>query len=430
MRAQHVLGLMVALTPLGAGSARAAGYSVAPIVKFGDTVGTRLIQTGLDGTFEIGALNDNGQISLVTENAAGGELLIQYSNGTLTPIVVGGGAVPGGQWLTDVGILSPVAMNQHGNMAFAADVQSGAFDGLGTYLWNATSSQFTAVAVHGMPQEFELTFARGGNWLTDINNSDEVAFTATVGTATGEQLGGDFFLGQDHVLKAIARPGDVLGDGTVILDACNPSLNDAGVVAFSARRVQDSTNTHHPNSAFLWQGGIVRNLAPVGALLPDGKQISNVVGSWVNNHNSNVLLAVNTTPPGDAPTTTEAPVSLYLWSNGTFTPVAIPGQTMPDGSKLVTIQDFGVSYANDLGQHAFIGVLDDGNPAAYLMNADGTLSLILKSGTTTNLGLILNLGEGAGTSSGIALNSKGQVVLTAFIDLGVDTVYLLTPTGP
>jgi hypothetical protein len=427
MRAQHVLGLIAALSPLGAGSALAAGYSVLPIVKFGDTVGTNQIQTGLDGAFEVGSLNDKGQISLVTENAAGGELLIQYSNGTLTPIVVGGGAAPGGQWLKNVGILSPVAMNQQGNMAFAADLLVGGSDDLGTFLWNAASQAFVPVVARGMPLTYKLTFARGGNWLTTINNSDEVAFTATVVTDSGQQLSGDFFLGRDHVLKAIALPDDAFGDGSVILDACNPSLNDAGVVAFSVRRKQDP---EHANSAYLWENGVRQPLATVGTYLPDGKQISNVLGSWVNNANSNVLVAVNTTPPGAAPTSTEAPVSLYLWSKGVFTSVATPGQTMPDGSKLVSIQDFGVSYANDLGQHAFIAVLDDGNTAVYLMNADGSLSLILKNGTATDRGVVQNLGEGAGTSSGIALNKQGQVAVTALIDGGVDTVCLLTPNQP
>jgi hypothetical protein len=153
------------------------------------------------------------------------------------------------------------------------------------------------------------------------------------------------------------------------------------------------------------------------------------VGSWVNNKNDNVLVALNTTPPGATSAGTSAPISLYLWSHGKFTPVAIPGQTMPDGSKLLSIQDFGVSYANDLGQHAFLAALDDGNTAAYLMNADGTLSLILKSGIDNDLGLVRNVGQGAGASSGIALNNNGQVALTALINEGIDTVYLLSPTG-
>jgi hypothetical protein len=426
MKAVRLLFLAAALLSLMEAAAHAAGYQLAPIVKFGDVVGATDILTGRDGAFEIGALNDNGQISLVTENTVGGELLIRYSNGTLTPIVAGGGAAAGGQWPATVGILSPVDMNQLGDMAFSADFLSGGVNSLGTFLWNAAANQLTAVATRGMPLTFPLTFDRGGNWLTAINNSDEVAFTATVGGSGDKDLSGDFFLSQDQELRKIALPDDFLPDGTQILDACNPSLNDAGVVAFSLRRKNEFGLAQ---SAYLWQDGIVRKLAPAGTFLPGGKQISNVVGSWVNNKNSSVLVAVNTLPPGANPTTTEAPVSLYRWNNETLTPVVLPGQTMPDGSTLLNIQDFGISHANDLGQHAFLAILDGGMTAAYLINADGTLSLILKSGTTSNLGLVRNVGEGAGTSSGIALNNKGQVVLTALLDDGVDTVYLLTPSG-
>src|SRR5260370_29544851 len=87
MRAQHALGLMAALTLLGAGSAQAAGYSILPIVKFGDMAGTRPIQTGLDGAFEVGALNDNCQSSLAAENAAGGGVPLPSSHSVLHPIL-------------------------------------------------------------------------------------------------------------------------------------------------------------------------------------------------------------------------------------------------------------------------------------------------------------------------------------------------------
>src|SRR5438034_739977 len=162
MKAVCPLFFAAALLFLTEAAADAAGYQLAPIVKFGDVVGSNQILTGRNGAFEIGALNDNGQISLVTENTAGGELLIRYSNGTLTPILVGGGAAAGGQWPATVGVLSPVDMNQLGDMAFSADFLSGGVNSVGTFLWNAVSNQFTPVATRGMPLTFPLTFDRGG----------------------------------------------------------------------------------------------------------------------------------------------------------------------------------------------------------------------------------------------------------------------------
>src|SRR2546422_67111 len=87
----------------------------------------------------------------------------------------------------------------------------------------------------------------------------------------------------------------------------------------------------------------------------------------------------------------------------------------------------GVSAANEAGEHAFLAILEDNSTAAYRMDAAGKLSLILKSGTTTDLGTITQVGSGDAAPN---LNSKGQVALTVQLDGGNDTLALLTPTAP
>jgi hypothetical protein len=84
--------------------------------------------------------------------------------------------------------------------------------------------------------------------------------------------------------------------------------------------------------------------------------------------------------------------------------------------------------ANGAGQHAFLAQLEGGNTAAYLLDADGTLSLILKSGTTTNLGTITDVG--GGNWFGVGLNTQGQMLLPVRIDRGANTLVLLTPSAP
>jgi hypothetical protein len=64
------------------------------------------------------------------------------------------------------------------------------------------------------------------------------------------------------------------------------------------------------------------------------------------------------------------------------------------------------------------------------MDADGKLSLILKSGTKTNLGTVTSVGLGSGASMGVGLNSKGQIALTIDYVKGAETIVLLTPAGP
>ena len=61
-------------------------YKIQPILRLGDSVGN----IPIDGHFDIGKLNDRGQLIFVTENADGAEVLVQYSEGKLIPIVNGG----------------------------------------------------------------------------------------------------------------------------------------------------------------------------------------------------------------------------------------------------------------------------------------------------------------------------------------------------
>jgi hypothetical protein len=119
--------------------------------------------------------------------------------------------------------------------------------------------------------------------------------------------------------------------------------------------------------------------------------------------------------------------ALYLLTDGQLTPVLLPGQDLPDGGKFKDLQLrlYTASFANDAGQHAILITLADNSTAAYLPEPDGKLSLILKSGTTINLGTITRVG--GSHSGGVGLNNKGQVALPVTIGTGVDTIVLLTP---
>ena len=103
---------------------------------------------------------------------------------------------------------------------------------------------------------------------------------------------------------------------------------------------------------------------------------------------------------------------------------------MPGGGNFLTLQQNGVSSANEAGQHAFLAFLQDGTTAAYGVDTDGKLSLLLKSGTQVPLGQITSVGPGSGLSQGIGFNKKGQVGLTIGIANGPGMVALLTPSAP
>ena len=106
--------------------------------------------------------------------------------------------------------------------------------------------------------------------------------------------------------------------------------------------------------------------------------------------------------------------------------MAVVGQAMPGGGLLAGVDRDEVSPANELGQRAFVGRLHDGRTALYRVDADGTVSLILMSGTLTDQGRVTDLGIGGGGSFGESLNSRGQMAVGARPD-GVDTLLLITP---
>jgi hypothetical protein len=421
--AQGVLALLgVSLLAPGAAQAQTT-YKFQPIIKAGDETSDPAIL--VDTYLGVSALNDNGQM-VVDIHPPGNQAVVQFTDGKFTPILVGGTDGPEGEWPQGVGTSEPISMNQRGDFVIAADQRRGL---AGTFLWDYAAQKFTAVALKGMPAANNLTFEDAGGWAPVINNSGEIALVAKVKNAAGHIVDSLFFRDRDGKLLPIALPGQELPGGGKVDRAWLPSLNDAGLVAFPARQADK-----FGFSAYLWAQGTITPLLAVDADAPGGGKFANVRGIWLNNKNHNVLLLAavatgNTQSEG-----------LYLLAGGQLTPVAVPGQEMPGGGKLNNIQSApaetwptGVSFANDAGQHAFLARLEDNSTAAYLMDADGKLSLILKSGTTTDLGTITRLGRGTTAngnfSNGIGLNSKGQVALSVDIAGGRTTLVLLTPTA-
>jgi hypothetical protein len=440
MRSQHCVFLWMGLSLCASGVARAqTTYKIQPILSLGDRVGDLTVYP--KGDFVTSGLNDNGQIIFTTSLGSSNSFanyLLQYADGQFTPVASPGAPVPGGGMLARQGFARrPASMNTQGNIAFATDVDQARNPG--TFFWDAKERTLSPVALKGMPAVNNLTFATGGTGCgPEINNRDEIAFSASVMNSANQAKPGVFLLDRDRRLQAVALPDQALPDGGQIDFACASSLNDAGVVAFQTRRQGESVAR-----AYLWDRGNISPAVPSGATVLDRGGLNDIWRTFVNSTNGNILAAART----ELQTGT---TGLYLITDGKLKPVAMPGQEMPGGGLLEELQgdgpvavgntaiDFnagGVSDANDRGQHAFLTVLQDGSEAAYLMDADGKVSLILKSGMATELGVVRSVGEthqtgiGGTASHGIGLNNRGQVAFTATIGDHPPTLVLLTPAG-
>jgi hypothetical protein len=410
-------------------------YKIQPIVKFGDLVaGVNVKVNG--GEFGICGLTDRGYIAFSTYVAelAVGDALIQYADGKFTPIAVPGKEGPLGTWPTDLVGWAPAGMNQLGNLVFTAGAyEDGNFTDIDTFLWDAQSGKVQVVARRGMPAASGLTFTLASGFAPVINNRNEIAFTALTENSAGEQIDrGIFFTPPEGPIVPVAIPGQALPGGRTLTYASNPTLNDAGMIAFWAFLQDDPDDGR--NHAYLWERGQITPLVAARADAPGGGKIARILRAWVNDKNRNVLIAARRNNAESGPT------SLYLWADGKLSAEVVPGQEMPGGGQFreITLIHYGVSPSNLLGQHAFIATLADGSTAAYRMDADGKLSLILRSGATTELGTITRIGREpfppgvslARGGTGVGLNSQGQVALPVQIDGGPFTIVLLTPVAP
>jgi hypothetical protein len=411
----------------------AAPYQIQPIVKQGDRLGDLRVQSA--GAFFISSLNDGGQLVFLTNSSSGTQLLIQYADGRLTPIVVPGGAAPGGTWSGSAISAGPAGMNARGDVAFAAAVTAGGRTDVGAFLWHFDAKQVTPLVLRGMPAVGDLTFDSGGaggiGSAPAINDGNEIALVAGVTKAGGRARDGLFFLGRDGGPQPVALPGDGLAGGEQIDSVALPSLNNAGVVALVAR-----LPAGFPDARLcLWENGTLTPLTAVDAKALGVFNLLSFTGVWLNDQNRNVLFAAHVHGLSGGYN------ALYLLADGKVIPVVVPGQQMPGGGRFQTVQPqdpassevrlaTGVSAANAAGQHVILATLEDKSTAAYLMGPDGKLSLILKSGATTSLGKVLSVGIGAGKSQGAALNGKGQVAVTLRLAGGVETVALLMPPAP
>jgi hypothetical protein len=414
--ASLVLGL------LATGTARAQfTYTIQSVIKAGDEI------DGLEASspLRVGALNDQGQLVFRTGNQA----LFVYSGRTMTPLVAAGREAPAGKWPSGPNPFSLSPMNQRGNVVFQAFVTIGDETSTGTFFWDAQARKVTAVALGGMPAVNNLTFLSVNSLTlvgTAINNHDEVVFGGFVEDATGTPRVADFFLGRDRVLRSVTLPDQELpGGGTAFQMASNVACTDEGVVAFRARRPEDSAF-----SAYQWVNGVLTPLALVDGDAPGGGKITQVSVVRLNNHDRTALLVMRVS-------TAPKVAGLYRFADGHLTPVAVPGREMPGGGKLASVvEEYGtslgttangdISLANEEGQYVFRADLEDGTRALYRLDPDGTLALLLKHGTVTELGEITDLLGGGG----IGFNRQGQIALPVEIAGRGEMIALLTPKTP
>lgn len=416
----HALRCLACVAGLIALSAPAIGTTFLPIARVGDPVEGLAIP--LDGSFHVGPLNDAGQLCLIAETESGEQLLLQYGAGKLTPVVLPGGEGPLGKWPQTLWLYPPPGMNRHGFILFSGLLVSGSGGpAAGTFLWEAVSRKLVPIALPGMQFAADQLLDWAGGPSPVVNGRGEIALVVNVRSASGRSFPGIFHRDAEGRLTPVALPDQRLPGGGRVAFAVRPSLTDAGTLAFLVRR--QGAELEQP---YLWERGRLTALPVSGVTVPRGLDFERFSGIWLNNGNRTALLS------GELHSSSSRQhrhhVALYRFASGRIRPVVLPGQPMPGGGRFETVQEMGVSTGNDRGQHAFLATLEDGATACYLLEPDGGLSLLLKSGAGTDLGTVTGVGHGSSGSRGVGLNNRGEVALTISLADGPDAVVLLSPS--
>jgi hypothetical protein len=413
---------LIGLMATGTSAQADTTYRMQVIAKVGDQVGNSTI-THFGA---VGDLNNTGALMVSVEMPGGNRAALQYSSGRMVAVVVAGLAGPSGNWPEPVGIQNPIRMNQKGDAALNVALGNEYFHG--AYFWDFAAQKLSTVAEMGMPAVPGFKFGRNIRALAPaINNRDEVAIGLYGETDAGSDGIGIILVGRDGAMQPVALPDQLVSDGARISPVGSLILNDSGLAVFLAQRDKDEARSA---SAYLWEKGTLTPLVLVGADAPGGARVARVSAVRVSNQGRKFLVAAHLDNDPDR-------AGLFFAADGRLRAVAVPGQEMPGGGKLDTIPERStntghtlahpnISGATETGEYAFQADLEDGSQAIYRLGADEKLSLVVRTGTKTDLGVIATLNP----NPGVTLNDHGQGAVIIETDAGAELLAVLSPIQP
>jgi hypothetical protein len=466
----------------------AAGGTVVPILREGDRIGDITVPS-LDVAHRMLGPTASGQTLILASDAHAASYLLQYASGRMSLIAEPGAESPGGHWSASLPVAQPVSMNALGVVLFAAPwTADGVHDAWGVFRWDPQTRQVTPAVLPGRNAASHLTVV---SLLPApapvINNAGEIVFGASVQDAAGKLSQGLFFMDSQGDLQPVALFGSVLPDGRTCMGFPAPPaslvpgrdvwLNDAGMVAFAAATgAFDPKLQAAPKSCCLWwkqTGTILATRLATGATGPGGNMLGPIQAIALHPTRARVTVEARlrdaTGPPalylctvGEVSGAPALSAADYLgqlkgkWQNAAVMDAAyqlvftvydyaktpskrqglfgfdlssLPAVPLEDEDRMLEAQP------NLLGNGYLDNANDEGtlSPAASVVGWDGLLHPVVIAGTETGSGRIADLG-GTDPGYGIAINSQGQVALTAVLrdshGASTSAILLLTPPSP
>jgi hypothetical protein len=232
-----------------------------------------------------------------------------------------------------------------------------------------------------------------------------------------------------RVAKVVA-PGDPAPGGGKFDFAGNPWINDRGDIAFGGHVAGEECISETMIGCFesvyfkSAAKGAIESIAHQGGLGPLDTPYRYAWGPVLNNRGDLLFIGEMIPSPG-----LRAARGIFLYSGGVTIPIALPGDIMPDGRKIETVNPAHVisNYGlNNRGDVSFNASLKNGGSAIYVYS-QGLLHLFAGTGTVMpGVGTIASVTNLLLQNGGI-LNDSGQIFFWATLTDGKGVLLLATP---
>jgi len=217
------------------------------------------------GRHPIPALNERGDVAFAAAIVGGRTvegIFVRDARG-LRPVVLTGRGAPGMASGTIAAVDAP-ALNDHGDLAFLASVRRGRETVEAVY--TVIAGRLAKVVAQGDPAPAGGTFAGFGP--PAINNRRRVAFAAVV---EGRAVPGGVFAADGATVRMLTGAGSETPIGGIFVKFSERiALNDAGAVAFTAVL----KNAEAEQGVFVVRDDHVRKVIALGEPAPDGGTFS------------------------------------------------------------------------------------------------------------------------------------------------------------
>jgi len=419
--------------------------------------------------FEPYGLQNNGGLAFAADVSTGEGVFIGHA-GQISQLARSGQSAPGGGTF-GAGDLGRIGLNSGGDVVFGFILDpftSPIGVNSGFYRFSHNNQVLSAVAKPGDPAPGTGggTF-RGVFFNTSINNQGEMVFAGIVGVdacvfcagadiapgppgVDGLGLGmGLFQADKQGKISSVVRPGDPAPGGHTFDWAANGWINDRGDIAFGAHVAGDACiDFGVPQSAVIFCAestylkdaatGAIQSIAHQGHPAPRGGTFRLAFGPVVNNAGDVVFIGNLTPEPNDVDSSRN--YGVFLFSRGSTTAVAVPGDPMPGGGKVLSAGLSDSTYhLNNRGDVSFSATLDTSlngggvpDTGVYVFSK-GSVRLVARTGTPMFGTTIENLGApgffttAPTVQAGGIINEAGQVLFSATLADGRVVLVLATP---